>query len=252
MSIQKKTLMIITGASKGLGLALAHIALQKGIHLVTIARTVQHDLSHAANSGIPIEQLIADLSDENAYHTLIPKLIEVLSADYDEYILINNAGTVEPIGLFNAPMDHAQIGLAMQLNVVGPMRLTQTFISTLKHRSATKKIVNISSGAGRGAVAGWGVYCATKAALDRFSEVIALEEKDLLISSLAPGVIDTQMQSTIRSKDESEFPSLNRFTDLYETGSLASPEETAAKIMKFIESDHFGEVVIDDIRNHAV
>ncbi|SET40529.1 SDR family NAD(P)-dependent oxidoreductase [Thorsellia anophelis] len=250
MSATQSSLMIITGASKGLGLDIAKIAVKNGYDLITIARTDNNELTSLYHNGLPVEHIIADLSDSTAIDALLPKLTKALSKQYDNYTLINNAGTVDPIGLFNLDIDHNQITTAIQLNVTAPMRLSQLFISTLKDNRSCKKIINISSGAGRGPVAGWGVYCATKAALDRFSEVIALESNDVLVSSLAPGVIDTQMQSTIRSKDISQFPTLNRFTELHETGSLASPNETAQKIMHYLHSDSFGKTVIDDIRNY--
>jgi NAD(P)-dependent dehydrogenase (short-subunit alcohol dehydrogenase family) len=113
-------------------------------------------------------------------------------------------------------------------------------------------VLNISSGAGRNPTAGWGVYCATKAALDMYTRV-AMQEQDAhgaRFVSLAPGVVDTDMQSAIRSSDPAAFPALSRFQDLHASGKLATPQGVAARIAAYLERDDFGTTEIDDIRNY--
>lgn len=92
-------------------------------------------------------------------------------------------------------------------------------------------LVNISSGAARKAFFGWSMYCASKAAVDRMSEAIALEEESTLtaVYSVAPGVVDTGMQAAIRSKTEAELRDVERFRQMLEVGTLKSPDETAAQ-----------------------
>lgn len=109
----------------------------------------------------------------------------------------------------------------------------------------------ISSGAGRSPTAGWGVYCATKAALDRYAEVVALEQgASLRIASVAPGVVDTGMQAEIRSTDPDRFPAIQRFIDLHAGQQLASPDAVAQRLLRLLESDQFGQNIIDDIRHY--
>jgi NAD(P)-dependent dehydrogenase (short-subunit alcohol dehydrogenase family) len=109
----------------------------------------------------------------------------------------------------------------------------------------------ISSGAGRQAIPGWGVYCATKAALDRYAEVVSVEQGTRArIVAVAPGVINTPMQETIRNADSKRFPVLDTFVQLHQQGALAQPAHVAEQLLSFIEDDSFGQKTIDDIRQH--
>ena len=72
-----------------------------------------------------------------------------------------------------------------------------------------RRILHVSSGAGRKPYAGWSIYCATKAAIDQHARCVALDRTPhLLISSVAPGVIDTEMQAEIRSSTSKLSPSI--------------------------------------------
>jgi benzil reductase ((S)-benzoin forming) len=142
---------------------------------------------------------------------------------------------------------------AIAVNLTAPMIISNTYISKLKDFEGSKRIVNISSGAGRNAYEGWGTYCATKAGLDHFSRVVALEQLNakhpVEIVSIAPGIIDTGMQEAIRASNEEAFPLLERFIDYKEQGLLSSPEQTAQKLISFMENKDFKEVgPIVDIR----
>src|SRR5690606_5573085 len=140
-----------------------------------------------------------------------------LPPDGARYLLLNNAGTVEPVSLADGLVDAQSIERAINLNVVAVMVLTAAFLRTAP-KGADRRIMNISSGAGRKPTAGWPVYCATKAALDHYTRVLAEENPDLRVASLAPGVIDTAMQEHIRSSDRRQFPDLDRFLQLHEQG----------------------------------
>jgi NAD(P)-dependent dehydrogenase (short-subunit alcohol dehydrogenase family) len=130
------------------------------------------------------------------------------------------------------------------------MLLGAAFIEATQDLNADRRILNISSGAGRSPTPGWGVYCATKAAIDRYSEVLATEHHGVKVVALAPGVIDTQMQEHIRSSNPDDFPQINRFIQLHEQSKLASAEAVAARILRYLDSDEFGQTVLDDIRNY--
>lgn len=97
---------------------------------------------------------------------------------------------------------------------------------------------------------GWGVYCATKAAVDMYTQVLTQEHKNVRAASLAPGVIDTEMQQDIRTSDVQNFPNVERFSDLHKNGLLASPADTARHIIQYIDREDFGTTVLDDIRNY--
>ncbi|MBS1163944.1 MAG: short-chain dehydrogenase, partial [Burkholderiaceae bacterium] len=99
-------------------------------------------------------------------------------------------------------------------------------------------VLNISSGAGRRAIAGWAVYCAAKAGLDQLSRVMAEDEarrpNGAKVVSLAPGVIDTDMQGEIRSAEPTGFPDLPRFRELKASGQLASADDAAARVLAYL------------------
>src|SRR5690606_27487845 len=116
------------------------------------------------------------------------------------------------------------------LNITSAMLLTAALLRTTQDWQADVRVVNISSGAGRSPTAGWGVYCASKAALDMYTRVARLEAPHAKLVALAPGVIDTEMQANIRAGNTDDFPDLARFNTMNETGVLRSPQAVADNI----------------------
>jgi benzil reductase ((S)-benzoin forming) len=235
---------IITGVSKGIGLELAKQVSKAGHFVVGIART------ESELDGMKFIQ--ADLSITENLESMMNEIIKSVPQDIGSFTLINNAGMVDPIGLIGA-VSAEEMTKAIAVNLTAPMIISNTFISKLKGFEGSKRIVNISSGAGRNAYEGWGTYCATKAGLDHFSRVVALEQLNakhpVEIVSIAPGIIDTGMQEEIRASNEEAFPLLERFIDYKEQGVLSSPEQTAQKLISFIENKDFKEIgPIVDIR----
>ena len=95
-------------------------------------------------------------------------------------------------------------------------------------------LVNISSGAGRNPYHGWGAYCAGKAAVDRMSECLALEEADsgLRVHSVAPGIIETGMQELIRATPRERFPMVDKFLKFKEDDLFSSPRFVADRLVE--------------------
>ncbi|KXH87138.1 SDR family NAD(P)-dependent oxidoreductase [Sporosarcina sp. HYO08] len=224
---------IITGASKGIGFELSKQLQAAGKKVIGMARTNPEN----ADSFVAI-----DLSNTEQLESIMASCISQHRQEATSFTLINNAGMVEPIGLVGS-LSPEDISKALAVNLTAPIILSNTFIKQLNHFSGKKKIVNISSGAGRKVYEGWGVYCTTKAGLDHFSRVVAVEQENtqhpVSIVSIAPGIIDTGMQETIRQSNADQFPLIDRFVDYKEQGLLSSAEEIAAKLIRFIESDDF-------------
>ncbi|WP_342505487.1 SDR family NAD(P)-dependent oxidoreductase [Sporosarcina sp. FSL K6-2383] len=235
---------IVTGASKGIGFELSIQLRSKGNKVIGIARTVPAD----------VEGFIAtDLAQTAGLVELIDTLIDENREMATSFTLVNNAGMVDPIGLIGSVSADEMI-TAMAVNLTAPMILSNAFIAKLNDFTGPKRIVNISSGAGRNAYEGWGTYCTTKAGLDHFSRVVALEQENVeypvRIVSIAPGIIDTGMQETIRASQKEAFPLLEQFIDYKEQGLLSSAEQTAEKLISFMENEDFQVVgPIADIRN---
>lgn len=245
--------IVLTGASRGLGAALARELARPGTQLLTLARREDAALAeHARSQGAQLSQIAVDLSDTASATATAARVAAAIPADMHRYVLINNAGTVDPITAADGLDDAAAITAALNLNVAAVMLLTSRFLAATRATGADRRVLNISSGAGRNATAGWGVYCATKAALDMYTRVVKLEQGSAgaRVVSLAPGVIDTGMQATIRSSDAAAFPALPRFQDMHATGKLSSPAAVAARIATYLDRDDFGTTEIDDIRNY--
>ncbi|KAA0965081.1 SDR family NAD(P)-dependent oxidoreductase [Sporosarcina sp. ANT_H38] len=228
---------IITGASKGIGFELAKQLSSEGHFVVGIART--------ANELEGVKFIGADLSETAQLEALLDEIIVAAPQDAVAFTLINNAGIVDPIGLMGA-VNVEEITKAVALNLTAPMILSNVFIMKLKDFEGSKRIVNISSGAARNVYEGWGTYCTTKAGLDHFSRVVALEQGNAAypvdIVSIAPGIIDTGMQETIRGSKEEAFPLLDRFIDYKEKGVLKSAEQTAGQLIAFMGNVDFKTV----------
>lgn len=251
MNMEASTVAIVTGASRGLGHALAAGLLKPGTHLVSIARSDNAELGRQASAcGATLQQVQADLSDPAAAQACAETVMAGLPQQAQRYLLINNAGTVEPINQAHDLTDARAVARAFDLNVTSVIVLTAAFLRATP-AAADRRILNISSGAGRNPMPGWGVYCATKAALDHYTQVLNAENHGLRVASLAPGVVDTGMQEKIRSSDASQFPNVERFAQMHEQGQLSSPTAVAEKILRYLADDNFGTTVLDDIRNHA-
>jgi NAD(P)-dependent dehydrogenase (short-subunit alcohol dehydrogenase family) len=101
-------------------------------------------------------------------------------------------------------------------------------------------------------MAGSAVYCAAKAGMDHFSRAVALDEAHrgdaAKVVSLAPGVIDTDMQTQLRAADADGFPDRKVFVNLRSSGQLSSPQDAAARVLAFLRRDDFGSNVVADVR----
>ena len=251
MSTQR--VVIITGTSKGLGAAMAQHVLDADTTLFSVARGDNLSLAAIATErGASLHSLQADLSSAEGVSLTQEWLENALPRTAQQYWLINNAGTVEPIARANQLSNAHAIQQALQVNVGSAIALCATLLATTDALpNAERRILNISSGAGRRSVAGWGVYGATKAALDFYTQTLAMENHPRLrCVSLAPGVIDSPMQSVIRQQKVDNFPDVERFLNLHAEQQLSSPDETAAHILRHMGSEAFGSTLLDDIRRY--
>ncbi|MGO5673329.1 (S)-benzoin forming benzil reductase [Bacillus subtilis] len=226
-------LYIITGASKGLGQAIALQALEKGHEVHALSRT-KTDVSHEKLTQHQID-LINLEEAEQQFETLLS------SIDPDRYsgiTLVNNAGMVTPIKRAGeASLDELQ--RHYQLNLTAPVLLSQLFTKRFASFSGKKTVVNITSGAAKNPYKGWSAYCSSKAGLDMFTRTFGFEQEDeelpVNMISFSPGVMDTEMQAVIRSSSKKDFHHIERFRKLNETGSLRSPDFIAGTLLSLLE-----------------
>ncbi|WP_277186431.1 SDR family oxidoreductase [Caballeronia sp. BR00000012568055] len=242
----QKTVAIVTGHTRGLGAALADTMLSLDTRVLAISRN--RNAALAARYPDTLHEIQLDLSDLDALNGwLAQDILRGFLADADRVLLVNNAGLLAPVGPL-ADQDAGAIARAVSVNVAAPLMLAAAFAAQSVD-IADRRIAHISSGAARNAYPGWSIYCATKAALDHHARAVALDDHaGLRICSVAPGVIDTDMQAEIRSTGLDRFPMRERFDALKRDGQLATPEASAAKLIDYLLSDAFGSAPTADVR----
>lgn len=246
-------LTILTGSSRGMGLAMAHQLCTPGALLLCIARHASAELqAHAAAQGTALTQWEADLGAPEAVATRLRSWLQAQDpAQLAGAALLNNAGRIGRLGEL-APHDAADIAQTLRLNLEAPIHLTAAFLEATRSWTVPRKILNISSGLGRRAMAGGSLYCASKAGLDHFSRSVALDEArnahPARIVSLAPGVIDTEMQGELRAGNNGAFAEQAAFVQLQRNGALVSPEDAARQVLAFLARPNFGDTVVADVR----
>jgi NAD(P)-dependent dehydrogenase (short-subunit alcohol dehydrogenase family) len=135
--------------------------------------------------------------------------------------------------------------------------LTAAFLKATRTWPADRRVLHISSGLGRRAMAGSAVYCAVKAGMDHHARSVALDEAHRAatgrgtaarIVSLAPGVIDTDMQKQLRGADPAAFAHQETFAQLHDRGQLTSPDDAARAVLAFLWRADFGATPVADVR----
>jgi benzil reductase ((S)-benzoin forming) len=259
MRITPQHLTILTGGSRGMGLAMAQQLLAPDRLLLCISRHESAVLARQAEAaGAPLLQWAQDLSDTVASRERLRDWLHGLDPEnLHSATLINNAGVLAPIGPLNTcPPD--QLSNALRVGLEAPMQLTAAFLGAtgawvdLGWRGP-RKVLNISSGLGRHAMASQGPYCAAKAGVDHFTRCSALDEAQrphgALLVSLAPGVIDTDMQTELRAGDPAVFPDRERFVELQRQGQLTSPDDAAQRVLAWLNRPDFGQQPVADVRD---
>lgn len=243
-------LSIITGASRGLGRAVAEQLLARGHHVLALSR-------QAADMPVPPAARLTAWSVDLADAAPVAERLSRWLAEQDlgavqSATLINNAGVVSQL----APLSMVQtddLVRALRVGLEAPTLLTAAFLRATESWTVRRKVVLVSSGLGRRAMAGSASYCAAKAGLDHLARAVALEERakphGARIVSLAPGVIDTDMQVQLRSADAALFHERDKFIGLQTGGHLDSPATAAAKMLKYLDRPDFGEPPVGDVRD---
>ena len=248
-------LTILTGASRGMGRAMAQQLVLEGHTLLGLSRQPDEALSAAAPDRV--SQWAVDLADPAPVAARLRQWLAAIDPHtVASATLINNAGlspTIAP--LEDCPPD--EIALALRVGLEAPMLLSGAFLAATAAWVASgwhgpRKVLNISSGLGRRAMASQAPYCAAKAGLDHFSRCCALDQAQQAhgarVVSLAPGVIATDMQVQLRQGDPSRFPDRDRFVSLHQSGLLSTPQHAAQSVLAFLARPDFGDEPVADVR----
>jgi len=219
------TSAIVTGASRGLGRALAEALASAGVKVVAVAR---HEgplgdlvAGIRARGGVA-HAIAADVANKDAVHRVIGQAT-ALVGPID--LAIHNASTLGPVPLrLLLDTDCEDLAAVLETNLVGPFRMTKAIAGQMALRGRGT-IVHVSSDAAVSAYPRWGAYGVSKAAQDHLSRILAaeLEGTGVRVLAIDPGEMDTEMHAAA-------IPDADR-------ASLARPADVAAKIVAMIRSD---------------
>lgn len=238
------TLYIITGTSSGIGLGLAdYLQNQPNLKMIGLARRKPENIKNYTHITLDLNNL------EAVENFRFPD-----AEGFNKIVLINNAGIighVAPVGKNNPN----EIIRTFNINTIALSLLMNSFISQYSRFGGQKIILNVSSGAARHSIASWSAYCASKAAVDMYSRVVADEqaihakENPVRVFSVAPGIVDSEMQDLIRTASNNDFNDVQRFIDYKKNGNLDTPLDVAPKLLHIANHATLIKDVILDVRD---
>jgi len=234
-----QNLVFVSGASSGIGLALARAV------PFDSARTI--DISRRGGAGL--EHFAADLADP-AEWPRVAELFEREVRDFrgDRVVFIHSAGTLEPVG-FAGEVDAARYAHNVLLNSASPQVLGDAFLRAVAHCEARAWLVFLSSGAASSVYEGWTSYGAGKAAVDQWVRTAGAEQSRrggrCRVLAVAPGVVETGMQAQIRAMPGAAFPEVDKFVALHEEGALRDPADVARELWALLDRELPNGAVLD-------
>ncbi len=231
---------MITGTSRGLGLALTAELLGREYFILGLGRVPPVEFSssdkylHCAFDLESVEEFLPALGE---------KLEEValLQGPVTELLFIHNASIVRPLGLLSQ-IDPDEMRESMDVNLIGPFRLYQSILGFIVAHELPARLILISSSAAANAIPGMNLYAATKAALEMLVRGIhseapylgATSEKNIVSIGFRPGRMDTPMQTEMRATSPTDFPVVGRYIETHREGKLRDPAEVAKKLVEHL------------------
>jgi benzil reductase ((S)-benzoin forming) len=238
-------LHIVTGASKGLGAALADFFAEKGDDVIGVSRTKCE--SHARIKHFPF-----DLASMDSKVDLIQKVFATYPIDrYRLITLTNNAGLIDPV-MHIADLKEDAVVQNMVVNLTAPIALTAAFLKSTEKFKGLRIITNISSGVATHPIASWACYSAAKAGLKSFTMALAKDyesDEQVKMINFVPGIIDTEMQAHIREVKKDHFPDVDIFKNYKNENKLKTAKEVAAALGEYIIKNNFKNISEISIKN---
>lgn len=247
------TIVWITGASRGIGAALAASVPYAHARIIDISRSGP---AATPPEGSVVEHLAADLSDPDSWAGVEAHLVAQLAEFRGQRaVFVHNAGTIDPIG-YAGEVDSPAYRRNVLLNSAAPQVLGHAFLKAVASSPLDGRadLVMLTSGAASSPYEGWSSYSAGKAAVDMWVRAAGAEQERrggrARVLAVAPGVVDTGMQERIRTVDEDDFPRVSKFLDLHASGRLTDPADAAAGIWDLLDRD-LDNGAVTDLRSLA-
>lgn len=229
-----QALFVITGTSRGIGAALARRTVQEGHTVLGVSRAAPDPLPPGDYRHLPF-----DLTQTDRVGEVVGMAVDLFEAGHFDFLcLVHNASATEPVG----PVEHCgaeAIDAHLRIGLLAPMLLTSLFVRRFSGEPLRKKLAFISSGVAFRPLPDESIYCTAKAGLHMFAQCVGLEQKDKAdgfeVVSIGPGMVDTDMQRTVRSKSSEEFAMADYFKQAHAEGKLQDPADVAGKILAILE-----------------
>ena len=263
-----RTVIVITGASRGLGRAIAVAFASclspfgEHIRVILVARSkadlihTERDMHNAANgSAVHLEIFCccADLADLSALESDIDNIFHLASQSakdsddvpFDRAILINNAGSLGYLGKVRDMASLVDLQHAINLNVTSSIWISSQFVSKFSRRGANCLIVNISSLCAIEPFSTMSVYCSGKAARDMLHTVLAKEESnaesssEIKILNYAPGMCETEMSRDLCNSDSLDSDLQRMYRKALQEKTMVQPRDTGEKLVQIITANNF-------------
>lgn len=234
-------LVWVSGASGGIGRALVATVPWSRTRIVGISRR---------QDSVSTEHIEADLSDPEQWPRVGAAFREAVAGfSGDRVVFVQAAGTIQPIG-FVGKVDTRAYQENVLLNSAAPQVLGHLFIEAVQDLSATRHLVMLTSGAAKSIYPGWATYGAAKAGVDQWVRDTGAEQgpDGVQVLAVAPGTVNTDMQTQLRATTPEDFPMRQKFIDLHRDGKLSDPNEVARKIWELLDAPYDNGSVLD-LRN---
>ncbi len=227
---------IVTGVSRGLGEALAAALLTAGFAVTGVGR-----VSSAALGGPSYRFVACDLADASAIDATLTPAFHAISDERPSFVcLINNAATAGPVGTIGSFQSGA-LAASIAANLTAPIAVANLFCRLFVGDAIARRIINVSSGAAESPLPGGGPYSIAKAGLEMLTRQLVAEHDAASFRAITvrPGVIDTGMQTFMRTQAPETLSSVELFKGFHRDGRLVPAATVAGKI---VDKLVFGDV----------
>lgn len=243
--LKKKNLFIIFGTTRGFGKSFYDLVSQFSENDCIVVNRREVKIKTIKSIRFDLTKHVTDIFFNQLFSTFSFK-------KYGQIFLICNAATISPIGPFGT-LDSKMCRDSFHIDIVNYALILNEFIRRTRFlKNTEKKAILISSGAAVSAQYGLGTYCSCKSALEMLSRCIFMEQqilKQIKISAIRLGVMNTEMQAQIRRSSPRQFPKVGEYKKISIKGQLLVPAYVAERLYTLIQRKNFGKVPVINLND---